>query len=96
MSADDLSSLLSPIRERYRTSLAMLPGGPPSSGAWAHVNSADDVPGLLKAVEAALKLADDWDTQGLVLRAGVHEDCARELRAAITTALAGEEASDGG
>jgi len=54
-----------------------------------------DVVRLLKAVDAALKAADGWDAEGLVLAAGVHGDCARELRAAITTALAGEEAGDG-
>ena len=89
---DDLSSLLSPIRERYRTSLAMLPGGPPSSGAWAHVNSADDVPHLLAAVEAALKAA--YHFAGEADRFGKLSETADEESGAALAALAAWQAYD--
>jgi len=54
----------------------------------------EDAPVLIKAVEAALKAADDWEAR-YVLRTGPHGECARELRAAITAALSGKEAGDG-
>ena len=54
--------------------------------------SAVDVPVLLAALEAVLKLADDW-SQLSALRA--QDECASELRAAIAAALPGEEAGDG-
>jgi len=90
---DDPSSLLSGIRERYVRASAQ-------SGAAArgdYIKSAADVPRLLAAVDAALKLADEAEP--------VERDYGgepiwwslspAELRAAITAALTGEEAGDG-
>jgi hypothetical protein len=55
---DRVASTLTGIRERYRVSFTTLPGYSATlSGAeWTHVNSADDIPLLLTALEAALAL----------------------------------------
>lgn len=61
------------------------------------------MPRLIKAVEAVLKLAGDWDREAsggplailLGARAQAHQDCAAALRETIRTALTGEEAGDG-
>ena len=72
------------------------------------VESRTAMPRLLAAVEAALKLADDWgaEARGIFLEAARTADAgevgaasalqssAADLRAAITTALTGEEAGD--
>lgn len=51
-----VTAALEKIRERYRKSFTTLPGFSTSPDTpWAHVNSADDVPLLLAAIEAALK-----------------------------------------
>ena len=47
----------------------------------------DDVPRLLAAVEAALGLAAGWKQIPFAVRAS--DECADELREAITTALTG-------
>jgi hypothetical protein len=97
-----VAATLAEIRERYRTSFTTLPGFTTSPGTpWAHVNSADDVPLLVAAVEAALKLADNAKAQYLFnSETGQKEPFAWDispeaLRAAITATLAGEEAGDG-
>jgi hypothetical protein len=69
--------------------------------------SAEDTPVLLRAVDSALELADRWDAvsaaitgQLAALGAPIPPDAdpgnprARELREAITAALAGKEAGD--
>jgi hypothetical protein len=87
---DTLTGALEKIRERYRTSFTTLPGFTTSPGTpWAHVNSADDVPLLVAAVEAVLKLADD---AGLMSIDAAGAACAwdldpAEVREAITAAL---------
>ncbi len=54
------------------------------------------MPVLLAALEAALKLADEWEEGSFRLDVSttVMDGCARELRAAITTALTGKETGD--
>jgi hypothetical protein len=82
---DDLTSTLDEIRERYRASFTTLPGFSvtPMGTEWTHVNSADDVPLLVAAVEAALKLADEWEADSLII------DPEIALREAITRELTG-------
>ena len=61
--------------------------------AWAE-GGTSDIPLLLAAVEAALKLADQWlEFPALVF---LQEDCAHQLRAAITAALTGTGEEGGG
>ncbi len=91
MSTTDLTTALAEIRERYRESFTRLPGD-----GWPHVNSADDVPRLLAAVDAALRLAGDWDRPSICRDDSVEgvRDCGFVLREAITSALNGRETSN--
>jgi hypothetical protein len=77
-------AVLAGIRERAenaRTAPALT-----KARDWACINSARDVPALLAAVEAALKAADGWlEFPALGF---LQEDCAHQVRAAITAALA--------
>ena len=82
---------LSPIRERYRRC-----GNSPDIhvNLETYIDSANDIPRLLAAVDAALKLADEWEGTAATLdggtaRANALLDCTASFRAAITTALAG-------
>ena len=86
------SAALAAIRERYRRC-----GNSPD----IHVNletwidSANDTPVLVAAVEAVLELADEWDrtsAERAPVPRGYAADCFRE---AITSALTGEETGDG-
>lgn len=92
MAPDEASATLAGIRER---SAKALPGF--SSDVRTYVDSANDVPFLLAAVEAVLKLADDWDREAREIPgfkgigASAYQACAKEIREAITTALAGKE-----
>lgn len=52
-----------------------------------------DVPRLLAAVEAALAEAEKW--KRFAAPGDAQDECADDLRAAITRALLGEEAPDG-
>ena len=88
--ADPLAAALAGIRERHE-------------GAETYaLGSAEDVPRLLAAVEAALKLASGWAdgpidaTSALTEdRDWVRADCGEGLRQAITLALTGEEKPGG-
>lgn len=55
-----------------------------------------DIARLIAAIEAALKLADEWDAPVPEYddRMNVRQDCAVRLHEAITAALAGKEAGD--
>ena len=86
---DDPAALLSPIRERSGAALEFPLSGFAEDSIRACTQSAMDVPRLLAAVEAALKLAGKWDAERLRLDTEAYEICARALRAAITTALVG-------
>jgi len=62
------------------------------------IERAVDMSRLLAAVEAALKLADDWSQdnfKGTSALERIHQRCAESLRATITTALTGKETGDG-
>ena len=90
-------AILAGIRElvgaRDELAARMQPGR--SYGA-AEFNAAQDrlaerVPPLLAAVEAVLKLADDWEAEGMRLDPQAYENCARALREAIASALTGTQ-----
>lgn len=107
---DDLSAILSGIRERgYRN------GATGAECARLSDSAAVDVPVLLAAIDAALKVADEWDAQAKKLesrseflfersgetaavmldgRSQAHKDCARALREAISRELTGQETGD--
>ncbi len=95
--ADDLTAVLAGIRERQAlASDAGLGFARMDERHDALIKVAyEDTPRLVRAVEAVLKLAEDWETswapRPLVAR-GHAAECFRE---AITAALAGEEAGDG-
>ena len=63
-------------------------GGPAAEAYWAYFTPAR-ISSLLAALEAALKLADEWEEGSFRLDVSttVMDGCARELRAAITAAL---------
>jgi hypothetical protein len=94
---DALSAALAPIRERSRWISSA--AGIAAPGATA-VKSAEDVPRLLAAVDAALKLADelagpDDSAEPSALtedRTWVRQACAERLRGAIASTLTGKEA----
>ena len=86
------SATLAAIRERgYRN------GATGAECARLSDAAAVDIPLLVAAVEAVLALADGWEEGSfrLDIGAAVMDGCARELREAITSALTGEERSDG-
>ncbi len=61
----------------------------------------EDIPLLLAAIEAALKLADEWEMTAATLdggtaRANALLDCTASFREAITRELTAKEAGDGG
>ena len=83
----DLASTLAGIRERYERGAKITATGRDVCA------SADDVPALLAAVEAALEKADGWEgprAERLVTRRYAAE-C---FRAAITAALGGTQQSE--
>jgi len=87
--ADDPAALLAPIRERH--ALATTPDPDPVLfgslfQAKSHLVRAD-VPRLLAAVEAALKLPDKW--KRFAARGDAQDECADELRAVIAAELTG-------
>jgi len=98
MATNDLSSLLSPIRERWAARKRRSIGFDPV-----------DAVVLLAAVEAALKAADEWDAEargifleaartadaGEVGAASALQSAAADLRTVIAAALAGKQAGDG-
>jgi hypothetical protein len=94
--ADDPASLLSPIRERSAAALEFPLSGFAEDSIRSCTQSAMDVPRLLAAVEAALELADDLIVPPYFLDdvTAATRGVALRFRAAITTALAGEEAGD--
>ena len=57
--------------------------------------SCDDATLLVGAIREVLKLAGDWESEGLRLDAEAYENCARAVRETIRAALAGKEAGDG-
>ena len=103
--AQDPVTILAAIRERRANS--------DFDGLWRPTVAdldlfGDDIPRLLKAVEAALKLADKWEAEarGIFLEAartaeagevGVAsalQSAAADLREAIRASLTGQEAGD--
>jgi hypothetical protein len=63
------------------------------------VGNNDDAPVLLAAVEAVLKVADEWEQdryKGTSTLEWIHQRCAERLREAITRELTGKEAGDHG
>ena len=84
MPDDHLASALTAIRERYAT--LDDPCGDFAVVIGRYKHCADDVPHLLAAVEAVLKLTVRWKN---FTASG--EECARELRAAITRELTGTQ-----
>ena len=64
-------------------------GGPAAEAYWDYFTPAR-ISSLLAAVEAARKLTVRWKNFAVS-----GEECADQLREAITTALAGKEAGDG-
>ena len=95
---DDPSSILSPIRERR----ALVAAANLKADAFGDVYAAmvqlarEDSAILLAAVEAALKLADQYSNGPYAGDLIDRWHAGNAFRAAITTALAGEEAGDGG
>jgi hypothetical protein len=101
---DRVATTLAEIRERYRASFTTLPGYSATlpRTEWTHVNSADDIPVLLAAVEAVLKHHQPTRL-GLDI---VCKTCMRlegrsrrdiwpcEEYRDVTTALSGKEAGD--
>ena len=84
-SDDRVASTLAEIRGRgYRN------GATGAACARLSDAAAVDIPVLLAAVEAVLKLADEWEADSFIV------DPEIALRAAITTALTGEETADAG
>lgn len=84
MGSDDVTAILAAIR-------ADLSDG----AAYPHRVMEIHAPRLVAAVEAAMKLAGEFEAEGYRLDAGAYESCGQALREAITTALTGEEAGDG-
>jgi hypothetical protein len=87
MPDSDPSSILAEIRDRR--------DGADADGLWRPTIAAldlghDDIPHLVAAVEAALKLADQW--KQFAAAGDAQDQCAGELREAITAALTGQEA----
>ena len=78
----DLSSTLAGIRERYDEAAEGL-----SPEARKYLECAD-VPPLVAAIDAVLKLADEWEDSAAII------DPATPLREAISTALTGQETGD--
>ena len=88
MTDTDPSATLSAIRERgYRN------GATGAECARLSDAAAVDIPVLVAALEAALKLADEWKT--FAAPGDAQDECADELREAITAALAGKESGRG-
>jgi hypothetical protein len=75
-----VSAILAGIKDRYAHGAKITATGRDVCA------SADDIPLLLAAAEAALKLADEWEADSLIV------DPEIALRRVITAALAGEEA----
>lgn len=88
---DPVTAALEEMRER--SAKAMLGF---SSNPGTYIDSANDVPSLLAAVEAVLKLADTW-AAGRPGEIGpgfnATRACGRRIREAITRALTGKEAA---
>lgn len=94
--ADPVAAYLEEVRKRaaltkpsahgYTPRGEQLPGGPADDWLIANLEAAADVPRLLAAVEAALGLAPHWERFGDGQDA--QSECAKELREAITGALA--------
>lgn len=89
--ADPLAAALEEIRER--SGMAADPGVANLVRTYRAVESADDVPRLLKAVEAALAEAAKW--KRLAAPGDAQDECADNLRQAITRELLGKEPPDG-
>ena len=88
MTEPDPSATLAGIKERgYRN------GATGAECARLSDAAAVDIPVLVAALEAALKLADEWKT--FAAPGDAQDECADELRAAITAALAGKGADRG-
>lgn len=88
---DRVAATLSEIRESHRQHVSMSYPEPgicvSRDGRWPC-----DSARLLAAVEAALALADEWKQIPFAVRAS--DECADELRAAITAALTGAPEND--
>jgi hypothetical protein len=99
--ADDLAAALARIRERH--ALAVTPDPDPVFfGSLFQIKShlvRTDVPRLLAAVDAALKLADEWEADTIAddyAAQSAYNHCAGSLRAAITAALAAAQVTEAG
>ena len=93
----DPASTLAAIREDNDRVIALCAIAPAAVRQLAD----HDVPALLAAVEATLKLADEWRAAGCPESAEEEAlmwreiECGDRLRAAITAALGGKEAGGG-
>lgn len=85
MSDGKVDAALDEIRERYSKAA---PGV--SSNPVLYMDSADDVPRLLAALDEVLKLADWWDANPSV----TYQHMALGLRATVARGLLGEDGSD--
>lgn len=95
MTDADPSAALSGIRERgYRN------GATGAECARLSDSAAADIPVLVAALEAVLKLADNWEATAATLdggtaRANALLDCTASFRETITRELSGQETGDG-
>lgn len=91
MTGDQVAAYLEHVRALIKTSQSK-----PGDTETEHVIVTELFPGFVAAVEAALKLADEWDAPVPEYddRMNVRQDCAVRLHEAITAALAGKEAGD--
>jgi hypothetical protein len=90
---DDLASTLDEVRGRYAHGAKITATGRDVCA------SADDVPRLAAAVEAVLKVADEWEQdryKGTSTLEWIHQRCAERLREAVTRELTGKEGGDRG
>lgn len=96
MTGDQVAAYLEHVRALIKTSQSK-----PGDTETEHVIVTELFPGFVAAVEAALKLADEWarhipgdpvDLPSLGVALAMQQDCAAKVRAALTAALAGKEA----
>ena|SRR5215469_4698074 len=104
MTDDRLSTALEEIRGRSERPLGPSAMALPitSPAVRGLLESAGDVPRLLAALDAALKLPDRWNAPSALGASVLEEDrmwvrqgCAEDLRATITRALLGEDDANG-